>query len=123
MTLGDYQRLFTRYITLQLFPWFYANGFEVTFGEVYRNHALELAAQKLDLSKLSASSNSTHEWKLAIDINLFRRSDPRILLVKVEDYRYAGEFWESLSNDSIECCWGGRWEDAGHFSFKYGNVK
>ena len=54
--------------------------------------------------------NSLHRVCLAIDLVL--AIDSKVTW-KFEDYRALGEYWESLNH---LCCWGGRFNDAGHFS-------
>jgi hypothetical protein len=64
--------------------------------------------------------NSNHTRRLAVDFNLFRNGH---YLSATESHRPLGEFWESLSTDEIECCWGGRFNDGNHYSFKHRGVR
>ena len=111
MTLGQKQRHFTRLIG-QLIEFAYSRGYELTFGDAYRDPRVhgEVGAKK---SYSSASSN--HKVRLAVDFNLFRDGQ---YLTRTEDYTELGEFWESLGG-----AWGGRFNDGNHFSLEHGGRK
>lgn len=87
-------------------------GYQVTLGEAYRTP--EQAA--LNAKKGIGSKNSLHCDRLAIDLNLFKDGK---YLSKTEDYKIAGEIWESMGGT-----WGGRFTnsdgtakpDGNHFS-------
>jgi hypothetical protein len=64
--------------------------------------------------------NSLHTMRLAVDLNLFKAGE---FLTEKDAYGPAGEFWESLSTDDFECCWGGRFNDSDHFSISHGGIK
>lgn len=61
--------------------------------------------------------NSLHKKCLAIDLGLFKDGK---YLTKTEDHRPLGEYWETLHPHA---CWGGRFRDGNHYSFKYGGMK
>lgn len=111
MTLGQKQRLFTRYVA-RLIEFAYANGYELTFGEAYRTP--EQAS--LNAQKGTGIRNSLHQLRLAIDLNLFKDGK---YLTRSEDHKPLGEFWKSLHPD---CCWGGDFKpnaDGNHYSLTH----
>jgi len=91
-------------------------GYDLTFGETYRSkeEAARLAAAGLGIK------GSLHCSRLAIDLNLFRDGK---YLTDTESYQPLGEWWEAQSRQDVECCWGGRFKDAGHFSIAHGGKK
>lgn len=91
-------------------------GFEMTLGEVYRSP--EEAARLAKLGK--GIKNSLHTDKLAIDINLFK--DGRFL-TSTKAHEQLGEWWESMSTESIKCAWGGRFGDGNHYSVEHNGKK
>jgi hypothetical protein len=111
MTLGELQRAFTKLVGL-LILYAYEHDFELTFGEAYRTP--EQAA--LNAKKGIGIKNSLHCERLAIDLNLFKDGN---FLIKTEDYRELGKFWESLATAEVKTMWGGRFKDGNHFSIKY----
>jgi hypothetical protein len=78
----------------------YESGYELTFGDAWAhdNHRRD----------------SFHYKRLAIDLNLFKDGQ---YLVRTEDHRVLGEYWESLDP---KCSWGGRWMDGNHYSYGEG---
>lgn len=111
MTLSEKQRRFTLLVG-KLIEWAYQNGYELTFGDAYRDpRAHGAVGEKVGYS--SASSN--HKIRLAVDFNLFKdgqyQTDSAV-------YRPLGLYWESL--DPM-CAWGGRFStpDGNHFSFAH----
>lgn len=110
MTLRQKQSLFVRKINL-LINYAHEMGYELTFGDAARSQE--------EASRLGFP-NSNHVRRLAVDFNLFRNGR---YLTSTEAHKPLGEFWESLSTDEVECCWGGRFEDGNHYSFKHGNVR
>ena len=58
---------------------------------------------------------SLHKLSLAIDLYLAKDG---LLLTGLSDYIEAGEYWESIGGG-----WGGRFEDAFHFSLAYRGMK
>lgn len=110
MRLRQKQSIFVRLVAL-LIQFAYTKGYELTFGMAQRS---VIEATRLGLKK------SLHTKQLAIDFNLFKNGR---YLRKTEDHKELGEFWESLSTDEYECCWGGRFGDGNHYSIKHGGVK
>ena len=117
MTLRERQSIFARMLIF-LFQKIEESGYEFTLGECYRSPE---EAERLAKAGLGIKS-SLHTQRLAIDLNLFKDGK---FLTKTEDYQFLGEYWESLSGDTIECCWGGRFKkrDGNHFSVAYGGRK
>jgi hypothetical protein len=109
------QKEFTRRVC-RLLKFLDSSGYEVTFGEAFRPK--ELA--DFYAAKGKGIASSLHMVRLAVDLNLFRNGK---YLTESEAYRDAGEFWESLSDDEYECCWGGRFNDGNHFSIGHNGVK
>lgn len=111
MTLGQKQRHFTRLVGL-LIEYAYQNGFELTFGDAYRDPRLH---GEMGVKKSYSSAKSNHKIRLAVDFNLFKDGK---YLTATEDYTKLGEFWESLGG-----CWGGRFNDGNHFSLEHEGCK
>lgn len=110
-TLGQKQRRFTRMIGL-LIEYAYQQGYELTFGDAYRDPRLHgQVGQRIGYS----SANSLHKERLAVDFNLFRGGQ---YLTGTEDHRQLGEYWESIGG-----AWGGRFNDGIHYSLEHGGRK
>lgn len=113
-----------RFMTLlpRLYDFIHSQGYKIRGGELWRPP--ETAA--LDAAKGTGIKNSLHTLKLAQDLMLVRSDG--VLLEDSEDYRFAGEYWQSLDPD---CCWGGIFKDAqghpkpdgDHFSLQYQGIK
>lgn len=115
MTLGEQQRLFVRLVG-DLIAYAYASGYELTFGDAYRDP--RLAA--LNAAQGKGIANSLHSQRLAIDFNLFKDG---VWLQKTEDFAALGAHWKTLHP---LCCWGGDFKtipDGNHFSMSYGGIK
>ena len=116
--LGDKQRKFSRLIP-RLIDKFYELGYEVTFGDAYRDDRCTYGHQ-----------NSLHRLRLAFDFNVFIATNTPTLLEHAKDFKEVGEYWESLDPD---CRWGGRFGesspgagdgwDGGHFSIAYRGMR
>ena len=86
-------------------------GYEVTLGEAWRSpETCEMYA-----AQGKGISNSLHQYRLAIDINLFKGG---VYLTQTEDYKRLGEWWESIGGS-----WGGRFNDGNHFSLEHNSIK
>lgn len=107
MTLGQKQRKFTRMIA-QLIEYAYANGYELTFGDAYRDPRLH---GDVGVKKSYSSANSLHKSRLAVDFNLFKNGQ---YLTTTEAHRPIGEYWESIGG-----AWGGRFNDGNHYSLEH----
>lgn len=95
MSLREDQSKFVRMVA-DLIIFAYDNGYELTFGDAY--------------AKTGHKKNSYHYSRLAIDLNLFKNGK---YLTSTEDHKELGEFWESIGG-----CWGGRFNDGNHYSFR-----
>lgn len=107
MTLGQKQRKFTEMVG-RLIAFAYSSGYELTFGDAYRDPRVHGA---VGTTKSYSSANSLHKERLAIDFNLFKDG---VYLTRSEDYGKLGEFWESIGG-----AWGGRFNDGNHFSMEH----
>lgn len=105
--LGDKQRVFARMIA-DLILFAYENGYELTFGDAYRDPRVH--GDVGDKSSYSSAS-SLHKERLAVDFNLFKGGK---FLTSTEDHRELGEFWESIGGT-----WGGRFNDGNHYSLEH----
>lgn len=91
-------------------------GYQISFGDAYRSP--QEAERQAKAGR--GIKNSLHTDRLAIDLNLFIGGQ---FLNQVADYETAGRLWESYSTPEYECCWGGRFRDAYHFSIAHGGRK
>lgn len=91
-------------------------GYEVTLGEAYRppETAALYAKQGRGIKK------SLHTQRLAIDLNLFLNGK---FLTQTDEYLVAGLMWEGYSEGDVICSWGGRFNDANHFSCMHDGIK
>lgn len=107
MTLGAKQRLFTIMIS-ELIRFAYANGYELTFGDAFRDpRVFGRVGKKAGYGR----SLSNHKIRLAVDFNLFKDGH---YLTTTEDHRPLGEFWESIGGS-----WGGHFNDGNHYSLEH----
>lgn len=111
MTLGQKQRKFTLMIS-KLIQFAYENGYELTFGDAYRDPRVH---GEVGVKKSYSSANSLHKERLAVDFNLFK--DGKYLTAS-EDHRPLGEYWEYLGGS-----WGGRFNDGNHYSLEHNGRK
>lgn len=113
MTLGQKQRKFTLMIS-KLIQFAYENGYELTFGDAYRDPRVH---GEVGVKKSYSSANSLHKERLAVDFNLFK--DGKFLTAS-DDHRPLGEYWESLGGS-----WGGRFSspDGNHYSLEHNGRK
>jgi hypothetical protein len=91
-------------------------GYSVTLGEAYRSP--EEAARLAKLGK--GIKTSLHTSRLAIDLNLFHGE---AYLADGMAHKPLGEWWEQQSFDGAQFCWGGRFNDGGHYSIAHGGRK
>ena len=113
MTLGEKQRAFTRMIA-DLIQFAYESGYELTFGDAYRDPRVH--GKYGDKGSYSAAK-SLHKERLAVDFNLFLNGN-WISDGSSEHWQVLGDYWESLGGS-----WGGRFNDANHFSLEHNGVK
>lgn len=80
------------------------NGYELTFGDAYRDPRCPYGHPK-----------SLHKMRLAVDFNLFKDGK---WLKNTEDHKPLGEYWESIGGT-----WGGRFSDGNHYSLEHEGQK
>lgn len=140
MTLGELQELHLNLFCTKLVPWALARGYTLRWGEAKRSdEQAEINAMgtngRIRLSAMLAAAfptlalairnngsangirNSLHEFKLAVDVDLFKDGQ---WLSQSEDHLPLGEYWESLHP---LCRWGGRFGDGDHYSIEYNGKK
>lgn len=110
-TMGQKQRRFTRMLA-DLINFAYANGYELTVGDAYRDPRLH---GDMGVKKGYGHASSNHKQRLAMDFNLFKDGK---FLQNTEDHRPLGEYWESIGGT-----WGGRFNDGNHYSIEHNGVK
>ena len=113
MRLSEQQRLFARQVA-RLLDKAHELGFEVTFGDAYRDPR---SHGKLGEVGPYGNRFSCHKLRLAIDLNLWKDGQ---LLTETEDHRPLGEWWEQQHELN---CWGGRFNDGNHYSMTWQGVK
>jgi len=106
-TLRQKQREFLPMVA-RLIEYAYANGYELTIGDGYRDPRLHGAVGE---KKGYGAANSCHKIRLAIDLNLFKDGK---YMTATNDYKLLGDFWESIGGT-----WGGRFSDGNHFSISH----
>lgn len=111
MSLGNEQRRFTQMIG-QLIAFAYENGYELTFGDAYRDARVH---GEFGEKRSYSAASSLHKYRLAVDFNLFRGGE---FLTSTEAHRPLGEFWESIGGT-----WGGRFNDGNHYSLEWHGYK
>jgi len=110
MSLGSEQRKFTRMIACLIIYVYDELGHELTFGDAYRAPSVH---GEVGEKKSYSSAMSLHKDRLAVDFNLFV-GGKYITAGEHPEYIKIGEFWERLGG-----AWGGRFNDANHFSKEY----
>jgi len=111
LTLGQKQRVFPTLVS-QLIDFVYASGYEITFGDAYRDPRV-FGGQ--NVKKSYSAAKSAHKNRLAIDLNLFKNG---VYLTRTEDHAFLGQRWEELGG-----YWGGHFGDGNHYSLEHGGVK
>ena len=109
MTLGQARRLFSKsLVTLLLHvP---TLGLDFAFDEV-TDH---ITAKDPTTDHMPGS---LHEIGLAADILLYRDG---VYLTNPDEYKLLGELWEAMGKTlKLPLAWGGRFNDANHFSFEW----
>jgi len=116
MTLGEKQELFTEMLA-RLICHMIDCGYEARLKEVLRTREQAEIYAKQGKGIL----NSNHRNGLAADIYFTKDGE---LLWDGEPYKIAANWWESLTDNENEFCWGGRFRrrDVYHFSVKHNGV-
>lgn len=109
MSLSSKQRNFVRMVGL-LIEHAYQQGYELTFGDAYRDPRLH---GEMGKKGGYGAPNSCHKIRLAVDFNLFKDGK---YLTATDDYLPLGLYWESIGGS-----WGGRFKggDGNHFSLEH----
>lgn len=102
-TLREKQSKFARMVSA-LLDYAYIMGYEVTFGDAYRDPRCSYGHK-----------DSLHRLRLAIDLNLFKDGE---YLSDTEDHKKLGKFWKALGGS-----WGGEWGDGNHYSLENNGMK
>lgn len=105
MSLRKTQSLFARKVASLIIHAEFM-GYEVTFGDAYRDPRLH---GNIGEKKGYGIANSFHKQRLAIDLNLFKDG---VFLEGTEAHRPLGEWWEAQGGT-----WGGRFNDGNHYSW------
>lgn len=113
MTLRQKQSMYARLVA-DLIIKAYELGYEVTLGDAYRDPRLHGV---VGVKAGYGHPKSCHKIRLAIDLNLFKDGK---FLEDTEGHRELGEWWEK---QSPLCRWGGRFNDANHYSFEHEGMK
>lgn len=115
MPLREKQSLFCSLVA-KLIIFAYAQGYELTFGEVLRS----IADAKQNAQSGAGISNSLHLLALAVDFHLFKDG---VYLQNTIEYKILGDYWKSLNP---LCRWGGDFTsrpDGNHFSLEHMGVR
>jgi len=104
------------YAFAQLVIYAYALGYEVTFGDAFRDPRV---FGEVGTKKGYGRSKSLHKMQLAHDINLFKDGK---YLRDTEDHRPLGEWWEKEFAE-FGASWGGHFNDGNHYSFEHQGMR
>jgi len=102
-TLREKQSRFVAMVAA-LINYAYSNGYELTFGDAYRDPRCNYG-----------HANSLHRMRLAVDLNLFKGGK---YLADTEAHKPLGEYWESIGGS-----WGGRFHDGNHYSLEHQGIR
>jgi hypothetical protein len=100
LKLGEKQRIFAYHVGL-LIAWAYQNGYELTFGDAFRDPRLA----QLNAQQGIGIALTLHGQRLAVDFNLFKDGS---YCTASEDHRPLGAYWKSLHPLNR---WGGDFKD------------
>ena len=91
-----------------LIQYAYEQGYELTFGDAFRDARV---FGEVGESEGYGRSKSLNKSRLAIDLNLFKDGD---FLGTTEAHKPLGEYWEAMGGS-----WGGRFNDGNHYSLEH----
>lgn len=111
MTLRETQVKFAKMIP-SLIEKAFELGYEVTLGDAYRDPRL---FGEVGVDRGYGHPKSCHKMRLAIDLNLFKDGK---FLTDTKGHEPLGLWWESIGGT-----WGGRFNDANHYSLEYNGMK
>ena len=110
MTLKEKQVLFAKLFYRHLIPKIYEHGYDTVIGFGLRCKDCKVGHEK-----------SNHKICLAVDVELFYKGEyVNDKPSAYEVFKPFGEFWEELNP---LCKWGGRFDDANHFSLEHEGMK
>lgn len=112
-TLSQKQRRFTMMIA-KLIEFAYSSGFELSFGDAYRDPRLH---GNMGFKKGYGAPSSCHKLRLAVDFNLFINGKYQ---TDSEAFRPLADYWKSLAPDARA---GIDWQDGNHFSLEHDGYK
>ena len=114
MRLSEKQRKFSLAVA-DLVLWAYAQGYELTLGDAYRDPRV---FGKVGERKGYGRSQSLHKQRLAIDLNLFIGGAYQRT---TEAHRPLGRYWEEVlgPRHGLDLSWGGRFNDGTHYSCRH----
>lgn len=92
----------------------YEQGYELTFGDAYRDPRVHGA---LGVKLGYGHPRSAHKQRLAIDFNLFKNG---VFQEGTEAHRELGEWWK---RQHPLARWGGDFNDGNHYSFEVDGIK
>lgn len=87
-------------------------GINITLGDAYRDPRVFGIVGE---TKGYGHPKSAHKQRLAIDLNIIKDGK---LVTTTEGHRQLGEYWESIGGT-----WGGRFNDANHYSVVHNGIK
>jgi hypothetical protein len=90
----------------------FALGYEVTLGDAYRDSRVH---GEIGEKKGYGHPKSCHKLRLAIDLHLFKDGVYRI---DTRSHQPLGEWWEARGGT-----WGGRFNDANHYSLEHDGMR
>ena len=115
MDLSKLQQEFTISIA-ELINYATMRGYWLTFGDFYRDKRVH---GMFGIKSSYSAGSSVHKLRLASDFNLFVDGD-YISDGKHPAWLDLGEQWEKMHKSAR---WGGRFNDANHFSFEWQGYK
>lgn len=111
MSLKDQQVKFAKMVP-SLIEKAFELGYEVTLGDAFRDPRV---FGQVGTSMGYGHPKSCHKSRLAIDLNLFKDG---IFITDTKGHEPLGLWWESIGGT-----WGGRFDDANHYSLEYNGMK
>jgi len=101
MSLNEKQSQFAQNLP-RLIDRAYQLGFRVTLGDAFRDPRVDYG-----------HPDSKHKKRLAIDLNLFRKSGTTwVYCTNTSDHEELGAYWVTLGG-----IWGGSWDDGNHYEW------
>lgn len=111
MTLKEQQVKFAKMVP-SLIEKAFELGYEVTLGDAFRDPRV---FGQVGVTMGYGHPKSCHKSRLAIDLNLFKDG---VFITDTKGHEPLGLWWESIGGT-----WGGRFDDANHYSLEYNGMK